>query len=120
LQIAGDNRTIPYQILLGWCTHWAVILAGSQAVAENIARMSINPDADAVLRAARAHEMILRFPSGYDTKIGEGGAMLSPGSGNAWRWRAPCTVIRSLSSSTSRTRTSTMRATRHCTRPSSI
>jgi ATP-binding cassette subfamily C protein len=51
-------------------------------VAENIARMSAAPDADAVLRAARAagaHEMILRLPSGYDTPIGEGGEALSGG-----------------------------------------
>jgi ATP-binding cassette, subfamily C, type I secretion system permease/ATPase len=51
-------------------------------ISENIARMSIAPDTDAVLRAARAagaHEMILRLPSGYDTPIGEGGDALSGG-----------------------------------------
>jgi PrtD family type I secretion system ABC transporter len=51
-------------------------------VAENIARMSVVPDAEAVLRAARAagaHDMILRLPSGYDTPIGEGGEALSGG-----------------------------------------
>jgi PrtD family type I secretion system ABC transporter len=51
-------------------------------ISENIARMSIVPNADAVLRAARAagaHEMILRLPSGYDTPIGEGGEALSGG-----------------------------------------
>jgi ATP-binding cassette, subfamily C, type I secretion system permease/ATPase len=51
-------------------------------VSENIARMSSAPDNDAVLRAARAagaHEMILRFPAGYDTPIGEAGRVLSGG-----------------------------------------
>ena len=51
-------------------------------VSENIARMSSAPDDDAVLRAAQAagaHEMILRFPAGYDTPIGEAGQVLSGG-----------------------------------------
>src|SRR5262245_11585298 len=51
-------------------------------VSENIARMDIAPDANAVLRAAAAagaHDMILRLPSGYDTRIGEGGVALSGG-----------------------------------------
>ena len=51
-------------------------------ISENIARMNVKPDADAVLRAAKAagaHELILRLPNGYDTAIGEGGEALSGG-----------------------------------------
>ena len=51
-------------------------------ISENIARMNVKPDADAVLRATKAagaHELILRLPNGYDTPIGEGGEALSGG-----------------------------------------
>lgn len=51
-------------------------------VAENIARMDPKADNAAVLRAAQAagaHDMILRLPAGYDTTIGEMGAVLSGG-----------------------------------------
>ena len=51
-------------------------------IAENIARMAPSPDNDAMLEAARAagaHELILQMPAGYDTKIGESGAVLSAG-----------------------------------------
>jgi PrtD family type I secretion system ABC transporter len=51
-------------------------------IAENIARMSLSPDADAVLaagRAAGAHDMILRLPGGYDCPIGDAATVLSAG-----------------------------------------
>jgi ATP-binding cassette subfamily C exporter for protease/lipase len=50
-------------------------------IAENIARFS-EVDSEKVIAAARCaglHEMILRFPNGYDTPIGEAGSMLSGG-----------------------------------------
>ncbi|MDF2466741.1 MAG: type secretion system ATPase [Ramlibacter sp.] len=50
-------------------------------IAENIARFS-EVDSEKVIDAARCaglHEMILRFPQGYDTPIGEAGGMLSGG-----------------------------------------
>ncbi len=50
-------------------------------VSENIARFN-EPDADQVVTAARksgVHEMILRLPEGYDTRIGEAGCVLSGG-----------------------------------------
>jgi ATP-binding cassette, subfamily C, type I secretion system permease/ATPase len=51
-------------------------------VAENIARMAVEPDAAAVVAAAKkagAHEMVLKLPDGYDTPIMVGGARLSGG-----------------------------------------
>jgi ATP-binding cassette subfamily C exporter for protease/lipase len=50
-------------------------------IAENIARFS-EVDSNKVIAAANGaglHEMILRFPSGYDTPIGEAGSLLSGG-----------------------------------------
>jgi PrtD family type I secretion system ABC transporter len=50
-------------------------------VAENIARLG-EVDSSQVVKAAQlahAHEMILRLPQGYDTQIGEAGAVLSGG-----------------------------------------
>lgn len=51
-------------------------------VAENIARFEGEPDPPKIIAAAQAasvHEMILRFPEGYETRIGEGGRALSAG-----------------------------------------
>ncbi len=51
------------------------------SIAENIARFG-EIDSQKVIEAAKRtgiHEMILRFPRGYDTQIGEAGGMLSGG-----------------------------------------
>ncbi len=50
-------------------------------IAENIARMGeIDPlQVIAAAKAAGLHEMILRFPRGYDTSMGEAGSLLSGG-----------------------------------------
>jgi ATP-binding cassette subfamily C exporter for protease/lipase len=50
-------------------------------LAENIARFA-EVDSERVIEAARCsglHDMILRFPKGYDTPIGEAGALISGG-----------------------------------------
>ena len=51
-------------------------------VATNIARFDEAATSESILEAARvsgAHEMILRLPDGYDTRIGERGTALSAG-----------------------------------------
>jgi ATP-binding cassette subfamily C protein len=51
-------------------------------IAENIARLSPEPDDAKVIAAAQkaaAHEMILQFPDGYDTRVRAGGGRLSGG-----------------------------------------
>jgi ATP-binding cassette subfamily C protein len=51
-------------------------------VAENIAKLSMQPDAEAIVSAAKkadAHDMILQLPDGYDTQVTAGGGRLSGG-----------------------------------------
>ncbi len=51
-------------------------------ITENIARMSLEPDTDAVIKAAvkaNAHEMITRLPEGYNTYINGNNSKLSGG-----------------------------------------
>lgn len=56
--------------------------AGCGTVAENISIFAEDPDPEKVVKAARLadmHEMILRLPEGYSTRIGAGGSALSAG-----------------------------------------
>jgi len=65
---------------IGYLPQRVQMFAGT--IAENIARLSANPDAEQVVAAAKradAHDMILRLPSGYDTRISTGGGRLSGG-----------------------------------------
>ena len=51
-------------------------------IAENIARLSPEPDSEKIVAAAQkaaAHEMILKFPDGYDTRVSATGGLLSGG-----------------------------------------
>jgi len=65
---------------IGYLPQAVTLFAGT--VAENIARMAERPDPQAVVAAAmrsNAHEMILRLPEGYDTKLEGNDSQLSGG-----------------------------------------
>ncbi|MEQ8335206.1 type I secretion system permease/ATPase [Nisaea sp.] len=52
------------------------------SIAENIARLDSDPEPEKVIEAAKLaglHELILQLPNGYDTDIGNAGAILSGG-----------------------------------------
>ena len=78
LPIDGWNR-LELGPHLGYLPQDVELFEGT--IAENIARFS-EVDSEKVIEAARCaalHQMILRFPLGYDTPIGEAGSMLSGG-----------------------------------------
>ncbi len=90
-------------------------------VADNIARFDANFDPDDVIEAARqsgVHDLVLALPQGYNTPIGEQGAMLSGGSVSASALPVRSTSRPFSWCSTNPTPTSTPRATRRCSRPS--
>ncbi|TCU13351.1 type I secretion system permease/ATPase [Rhizobium sullae] len=52
------------------------------SIAENVARFDKDAPSEKIIAAARAagvYEMIVQFPDGFDTQIGENGSMLSAG-----------------------------------------
>ncbi len=78
LPIAGWNR-MELGPHLGYLPQDIELFEGT--IGENIARFG-EIDPEKVIEAARSaglHEMILRFPQGYDMRIGEAGNMLSGG-----------------------------------------
>jgi ATP-binding cassette, subfamily C, bacterial PrsD len=65
---------------IGYLPQDVALFDGS--VAENICRFDEGASSDAILKAARiagVHDIILRLPEGYSTRIGEGGMSLSAG-----------------------------------------
>lgn len=66
--------------LIGYLPQQVTLFDGT--IAENIARLSPDPDPDRVVHAARAaaaHQMILDLPRGYDTRISQTSGRLSGG-----------------------------------------
>ncbi|MDB6182150.1 type I secretion system permease/ATPase [Paracoccus fistulariae] len=66
--------------LIGYLPQQVTLFDGT--IAENIARLSPEPDPERVVRAAQAaaaHQMILDLPNGYDTRISQSIGRLSGG-----------------------------------------
>ncbi|MHA6262910.1 type I secretion system permease/ATPase [Arenibacterium sp. CAU 1754] len=65
---------------IGYLPQMVTLFPGT--VAENIARMDLSPDSNAVVQAAKrcnAHDMIMSLPKGYDTYLDGNENMLSGG-----------------------------------------
>jgi ATP-binding cassette subfamily C exporter for protease/lipase/ATP-binding cassette subfamily C protein EexD len=78
----ADIRSWPRERLgphIGYLPQNVEIFAGT--VSANIARLGAVNSEEVIKAATRAnaHEMILTLPQGYDTPVGEGGALLSAG-----------------------------------------
>ena len=66
--------------LLGYLPQRLTLFEGT--IADNIARLDLQPDSERVVTAAKkadAHDMIVKLPNGYDTRISASGGRLSGG-----------------------------------------
>ncbi len=66
--------------LLGYLPQRITLFDGT--IADNIARLDPQPDSERIVAAAKkadAHDMIVKLPNGYDTKISAAGGRLSGG-----------------------------------------
>lgn len=66
--------------LIGYLPQRITLFDGT--IAENIARLDTQPDSASIVEAARkadAHDMIVRLPHGYDTRVSATGGRLSGG-----------------------------------------
>ncbi len=65
---------------VGYLPQDVVLFEGT--IAENIARLQINPNSEQVVLAAKkaaAHDLVLKLPGGYDTRLPSAGQRLSGG-----------------------------------------
>ncbi|WP_238455692.1 type I secretion system permease/ATPase [Azohydromonas lata] len=84
VRLDGMEMTPGLPALAGSCVGYVPqeVALFDGTVADNIARLQPGAAGAAVAQAAqraRAHEMIVRLPQGYDTPVGEGGVRLSGG-----------------------------------------
>lgn len=66
--------------LLGYLPQRITLFDGT--IADNIARLDPQPDSERIVKAAKkadAHDMIVKLPNGYDTRISAAGGRLSGG-----------------------------------------
>jgi ATP-binding cassette subfamily C exporter for protease/lipase len=84
-QVMIDGRPLDLLNREALGSHWGYLPQDIElldgTVSENIARMA-QPDPEAVTHAAKQvgiHEMILRLPQGYDTRISDGASQMSGG-----------------------------------------